>query len=87
MMDRLNNDLPIDQLNFYNFVCLPFYRSLADIFPETRELIATCLMNYGQWELKSMGHKTPVWEPAKSRISKDEANVEDEEQGKDSKKA
>ncbi|XP_078261890.1 cAMP and cAMP-inhibited cGMP 3',5'-cyclic phosphodiesterase 10A isoform X3 [Rhinoraja longicauda] len=51
MMDREKMDeIPEGQVGFYNAVALPCYRTLAEIFPASTQLLKACRENLSQWE-------------------------------------
>ncbi|XP_067900946.1 cAMP and cAMP-inhibited cGMP 3',5'-cyclic phosphodiesterase 10A [Heterodontus francisci] len=51
MMDReKNEEIPSGQVVFFNAVAMPCYRTLAEIFPTTTQLLKSCRENLAQWE-------------------------------------
>ncbi|OHT06807.1 3'5'-cyclic nucleotide phosphodiesterase family protein [Tritrichomonas foetus] len=48
--DRENNDKPKSQIGFYNFICYPLYRVVADIFPELQKNVDSLTNNLKVWK-------------------------------------
>jgi hypothetical protein len=48
--DREHFNKPRSQIGFYNFICLPLYRSLARIFPELQVNCGSVQANLEVWK-------------------------------------
>jgi len=61
MMDRDLTNVPRDQVGFIQFVCMPCYKTLADILPETEPLLQGVKDNMSKWQKIVDGTSTLTW--------------------------
>ncbi|OWF36192.1 cAMP and cAMP-inhibited cGMP 3',5'-cyclic phosphodiesterase 10A-like [Mizuhopecten yessoensis] len=51
MMDRAySDDIPKQQVEFIDFICVPLYRTVVRIFPGAKHLLCGCLRNRRKWQ-------------------------------------
>ncbi|XP_033761202.1 cAMP and cAMP-inhibited cGMP 3',5'-cyclic phosphodiesterase 10A-like [Pecten maximus] len=80
MMDRAHSDeIPNQQVGFIDFVCQPLYKTMARIFPDSKDLLSGCLRNRRKW-VKIAGIK----EDSKMLVAQDgEYDHEDDDEEED----
>ncbi|XP_074657993.1 cAMP and cAMP-inhibited cGMP 3',5'-cyclic phosphodiesterase 10A-like [Tubulanus polymorphus] len=87
MMDRKNYaDMPKDQVGFVKFVCLPGYKSLYHIFPQTKPMLDGCRKNLSNWErvVEELDKdKEQMWKIQNSRVAENQEDIVEKPTEKD----